>query len=184
MDYDLLVKKSSQIENGEIITFADGGLAQLGQTDSDTYYVLPDLKFTCSGNIIGFLLGVDVRISTTQYPEVLIAVEKSGMKYNFIHSRNISLDPIDFQPTGIYKYTLSNPLPFEEGQFIGIKQTMTDDSRVRFYYQTASKQKIQLVHEVSNNGGMYSKANGPNTHHWMGTLLLHPITSKVTIKRL
>ncbi len=171
MDYDLLVKKSLQIENGE--TFADGGLAQFGQMTSDTYYVIPDLKFTCSGTITGFLLGVDVRINTTQYPEVLIVKKKSGMMYNFIHSRALSLDPIDFQPNGVYNYTLPNPLSFEENQFIGIKQTMTDDSRVRFYYQTTSTQKIIAVN--SNN---FKKDNSVQLN---GILLLHPITSKDTM---
>ena len=181
MDYDLLVKKSLQIKNAE--TFHNGGLAQFGRSSSDTYYVIPDLTFTCSGNITGFLLGVDVRINKDQYPVVFIVdhnTDNTGI-YHLEQSETIQLNPIDFQPDGVYNYTLPNPLPFVKGQFIGIKQTMRNASRVRFYYKKPSQQEIITVNKVnvvSNNFNMST------SNHFNGTLLLHPITSKVTIKRL
>ena len=175
MDYDLLVKKSLQIKNAE--TFHNGGLAQFGRSSSDTYYVIPDLTFTCSGTITGFLLGVDVRKNQNQYPEVFIVEHNTGM-YHSEQSETIKLNPIDFQPDGVYNYTLPNPLPFVKDQFIGIKQTRRDASRVRFYYQTTSEQKIITVDAPVSN------FNIDTSNHFNGTLLIHPITSKVTIKRL
>ncbi len=179
MDYDLLVKKSLQIENGGNLLAR--GLAVFGETNSDTYYgVIPDLKFTCSGNITGFLLGVDVRRHRDQYPEVFIVehnTDDTGM-YHLEQSEIIKLNPIDFQPNGVYNYTLPNPLPFKAGQFIGFKQTMRKYSRVRFFYQTTSEQKIITVDAPVSN------FNIDTSNQFNGTLLLHPITSKVTIKRL
>ena len=122
MDYDLLIKKSSQIGND--VTLVNRGLGQLGFRNSDRYYILSHSTFTCSGNITGFLLGVDVRVFRNKYPEVFIAEKIDNEDtYIFKDSQSINLNAIDFQPEGVYKYILPSPLPFQAGQFIGIKQT-------------------------------------------------------------
>ena len=174
MDYDLLVKKSLQIENGG--NLAARGLGRLSRQNPDTYYVIPDLAFTCSGNITGFIMGVRVRdqVIRIQYPEVFIVTDINN-EYDFKVSQKINLTAMDFQTDGVYEYTLSVPLPFQEGQLIGIKQPNRSTSSVEFYYQRTSLQ--QFIRVVSSNNGLYTFNNMFN-----GIVLLHPITSKVTIE--
>ena len=175
MDYDLLVKKSLQIENnGNLLA---RGLGRLSRRNQDTYYVTPDLAFTCSGNITGFDMGVRVRDQDIriQYPEVFIVTKHQIDEYAFEVSRKINLTAMDFQTDGVYEYTLSVPLPFQEGQLIGIKQTDRSTSSVEFYYQRTPPQ--QFIRVVSSND-LYT----PSDKMFDGIVLLQPITSNVTIE--
>ena len=69
MDYELLVKKSTQIgQNSD-----NHAHVQLLNNMSEVgYYIMPNLTFTCAGNITGFLLGVDVRMNYTWNPRVFL----------------------------------------------------------------------------------------------------------------
>ena len=175
MDYDLLIKKSSQIGND--MTLEDKGLGRLGNANSERYYILSHSTFTCSGNITGFLLGVDVRVDRNEYPEVFIAEKIDNEDtYSFKDSQSINLNAIDFPPDGVYKYILSSPLPFEAGEFIGIKQTQRNTNKVRFYYQRDEQHNISQVNKDNNETNQYSKTN---SGHLQGRVLIHPISSQL-----
>ena len=178
MDYDLLIKKSSQIGND--MTLENRGLGHLSFGNSDRYYILSHSTFTCSGNITGFLLGVDVLVLRNEYPEVFIAEKIDNEDtYIFKDSQSINLNAIDFQPDGVYKYILPSPLPFQAGQFIGIKQTQRNTSRVRFYYQRDLQYNILQVNKNDTETNQYSVAEDG---HLPGRVLLHPISSQLKIQ--
>ena len=179
MDYDLLIKKSSQIGN-DMTALANRGLGQLGLSNSDRYYILSHSTFTCSGNITGFILGVDVIVDRNEYPEVFIAEKiENEETYIFKDSQSIQLNAIDFQTNGVYKYILPSPLPFQAGQFIGIKQTQRNICKVRFNYQRNPQYNISKVNKNNTETNQYSVAEDG---HLPGRVLLHPISSQFKIQ--
>ena len=63
---------------------------------------MPDLKFTCSGVITGFLLGVDIRTdgNRTLYPRIqLFTTESNSNNYSLVvgSERDIELNAARFQ---------------------------------------------------------------------------------------
>ena len=96
--------------------------------------------------------------------------------YIFKDSQSINLNAIDFPPDGVYKYILPSPLPFQAGQFIGIKQTQRSTSKVRFYYQRDSQYNILRVNKNNTETNQYSKTD---SGHLNGRVLIHPISSEL-----
>ncbi len=171
MDYELLKQKASQIPDQE----GSAGSLALARLRSNREYVMPSLNFTCSGIITGFLLGVDIRIDgdKTLYPKIRL-LTVTGSSYSLVpgSEREIILNADDFSTSGLFNYTLSEPLQFSNGQILGAQQFAGAKSRVRLYRQPFDGQTIDRVTFGNNN--LYQKAGGG--HFTNSRLLLHPIT--------
>ena len=92
----------------------------------DEFRLIPDINFTCSGNITGLLLGVDVRTVTDnrdQYSVVQIwrknLIDNS---YDRRDGREIRLAAGDFSPDGVLVYTnwTSSTMLFQSGDVLGV----------------------------------------------------------------
>ncbi len=150
MDYELLKQKASQIPDSE----GDAGsLSNTGLGFSQSrYYAMPSLRFTCSGVITGFLLGVDIRTdgNYAQYPT--ISLRTNPWPYTIVpeSERVININADDFSTSGLYNYTLSVPLQFNEGQILGAYHPA---STATLYYQTLTGQNIiyNLFWTISNS---------------------------------
>ena len=153
MDYSLLVKKASQISmNGGKGSLSDNGL---GSSDSGTLYAMPSLKFSCSGQITGFLLGADVRIDSKRdaYPSVGLLNVVSGLGltgYSIVADsfRSINISAEDFSTVGVFHYELSSPINYAANQIIGIYQPKIENSTVRLYYEDYAGQNILSIRHV------------------------------------
>ena len=172
MDYSLLVQKASQIKDSE----GKGSLSDkgLGNSKSKRLYAMPNLRFVCSGNITGFLLGVDVRIDSgrDKYLRVgLLNVLKKD-EYSEVDGsfRSITLSADNFSTSGLIYYELSDPINYDSDQILGVEQPDTDESIVRLYYE---KNDDQDIHRIKFKD--YKKHNKGSIDN--ARVLLHPRTS-------
>ena len=113
------------------------------------YYLLPTHKFTCSGTISGFLLGVEVRndSSRDQFPSVSLYSPDPGRgneKYSPVDGSNriISVGANMFSSSGVYEYHLSSILSFSVNNILGVYQPPLDQSAVQLYYKTESGSRL------------------------------------------
>ena len=129
MQLDVLKERAKKISTGNTRS-----------TDklSNELRVFPELKFTCSGNITGFLLGVEIRnrarFGTSLYPEVHIFRPSAPSSYVNVISQEIRLAAGDFSPDGVLQYNLTTPIPFQRDYILGVYQPSKTDSIVQLYY--------------------------------------------------
>ena len=129
MDYDLLVQKAEQIEGGR-------GDLHGNRLGNNRHSIMPSLKFSCSGTITSFLLGVEVRTDRDEYPTIWLWNKTDETTYTRVvnSSVEIILGPSNFSTDGVYQFSLSTPLQFTANQVLGIYQPRYGDSVVRCYY--------------------------------------------------
>ena len=101
MDYDLLVQKANQIATG---FFGAGDLSgnRLGDDDDDEDWIMPSLEFTCSGNITGFLLGVDVRTEggdRVEYPTIWLWSKTDETTYTRVADSSVKIKALSSSPS-------------------------------------------------------------------------------------
>ena len=170
MDYKLLVQKAEQIGG-------DGkGDLYFNELRDDRHLIMPSLKFTCSGTITGFLLGVDVRTETDnrdEYPTIWLWNKTDETTYTRVvdSSVEIILGPSNFSTDGVYQFSLSTPLQFTANQVLGIYQPVNGDSVVRVYYQEYNGQNIYETEYTLDDGNIRSNRRP----------LIYPETSKILI---
>ena len=169
MELDLLYKRASS--GSESVNFL-GMDAQL--------CIMPDVSFSCSGNITSLLLGATARRATmfngrTLYPEIQIWRQTSN-KLNFtrLASQEIRLNPGDFSPDGVLQYNLTTPISFQSGDVLGVYQPVESNSAVTVYYHDSDNVNIYCGPFTSNPliaGQSLTVMNGKQ-------LLILPVTSK------
>ena len=180
MEYDLLVQKASQIADGR----SNSAPTRLGSALVGRQYVMQDSKFSCSGTIYSFLLGVEVRIDSNRdmSPFVSLFEEVDSTTYTLVAgtTRTIYLGAENFSSSGVFEFELLEPLEFQRNQFLGVFQPLDGDSLVRFYYQGFSG---QTIYAVNDQGGMtYSRRTGLFAGHRSNArVLLTPVTSELKI---
>ena len=176
MDYSLLVQKASQIEDSK----GEGSLSNngLGVSNSDRLYAMPNLQFVCSGNITGFLLGVDIRIDSERDKHLKVGLLNvlSSNRYSKVDGsfRNITLSADNFSTSGLIYYELSDPIKYDSNQILGVEQPDTRKSIVRLYYEKNNDQNIHGIRFIRNN--IYRKRNSWSINK--ARVLLHPQTSQ------
>ena len=175
MDYQLLQQKASQIEMPNLATLSSNTLS------SDTYYVMPGLKFECGpGTISGFLLGIDIRIGPNRnmFPKVSLYRNDMGNQYSRVpgSTRTIYLEASNFSLSGVYEYGLSDHISFSMGDVLGIYQPNLDQSVVQFYYQNYESNDHNL-HIVPGNDSVTIR-NNPGNIEIDKRVLIHPITGE------
>ena len=159
MDYDLLVQKTKQIGSFD----GEGALTDKRLT-TNRFSIMPSLRFTCSGNIISFLLGVDVTHGSTErtnsktkrrtiaYPTIWLWNKTDETTYTRVvdSSVEIRLGPSNFSTDGVFQFSLPTPLEFTANQVLGIYQPTAryrGRRMVRFYYQNYNGQDIYEMYE-------------------------------------
>ena len=188
MDYDLLEQKASQIgtANGAA-TLSSNTLSM----NTETYYVMPSLKFSCSGTISGFLLGVNVKIGQNRYmfPNVNLYSFKSRTGQEITYSRvlgssrmRIQIEENVFSSSGVYEYQLSNHLNFKKDDVLGIYQPSSDQSVVELFYQPRPEAENEDIHTVSDGNEVKIRTMSSDSNRMENRrVLLHPITSKLLL---
>ena len=149
MQLDLLTRRAEKISSGPDV---------LPETPGNELRVIPSLNFTCNGTITSLLLGADVRSGRSSYPEVQIwRLNSMGTHYDRIDRSSIVLDPGDFSPDGVFRYTLPAPLPFQSGDVLGFYQPRRIDSVVRLY--NIQESSSPTIYSQSSNAATISIDN-------------------------
>ena len=171
MDLNLLKKRVEKIPNTGITSnFLNGD-----------FRIVTGMRFTCSGSLTSLLLGVDIRPpggSRNLYPEVQIWRKRSGSSTNYDRQgrQEIRLAAGDFSPDGVLQYNLTTPLPFQNGDVLGVWQPASSSSVVRLYHdgQTGGP----LSYETNfNPSAITINVNGGGLAMIRTTLLIHAITT-------
>ena len=187
MNYDLLEQKASQIETANgAATLSSNTLSM----STETYYVMPSLKFSCSGTISGFLLGVNVKIGQNRdmFPNVTLYsyVSSRGQRITYSRvlgsSRMIQIEANVFSSSGVYEYQLSNHLNFKKDDVLGIYQPSSEQSVVELFYQLRPDNENDDIYIVSDESEVTIQTVGNlNSRLENRRVLLHPITSKLLL---
>ena len=169
IDIDLLRAKAEQIPNTQ-------GTYSNNILDSNSRYLFPSLRFTCSTTITGIIIGVDVRTITNtrnSYPQLEIW---SGQMKNFnqVSSsiRTIQLQPDNFTTSGVYTYQFSQPLSVQMNNILGIYQPPHDESVVRIHYGSSSNTAYKLNNLNDDTVNVQNAATSQNLD-----LIIYPLTS-------
>ena len=124
-DMDLIIARASNITTGALTP----GLSLLS-------------AFTCSGNLTGLVLGVDVRTENDAhdlYPEIfllrLAESDEPDGDYDTVSdsARTVRLTPANFSTSGAFDYTLDPPLEFANNDILAWNQPDLEKSVVRLY---------------------------------------------------
>ena len=172
MDYSLLVQKASQIENFK----GKGSLSdkRLGVSSYDRLYAMPNLTFVCSGNITGFLLGVNIRIDSGRDEHLRVGLLNisSSNQYSEVDGsfRSITISADNFSTSGLIYYELSDPIKYNSNQILGVEQPATGESIVRLYYEDFHGQDIHRIRFSDYRKSDWGSINNAR-------VLLHPQTS-------
>ena len=99
--------------------------------------IIPSIAFRCNGSITKWIVAARWAGSgggRTYYPELQIwrANSTSSGLYDKISASTLSATTEN--DNNFYEYTPSSPLPFQEGDFLGIFQPDRSTSRLRVYY--------------------------------------------------
>ena len=180
MNYDLLEQKASQIGTAGGAATDDLSSNTLSMEAETSYYVMPSLKFSCSGTISGFLLGVKIGQNRDMFPNVTLYSLVSGSTYSRVlgSSRMIQIEANVFSSSGVYQYQLSNHLNFSENDVLGIYQPPKDQSVVELFYEERMGNEQDHIYIVSNENQVTIQTNDRINN---GRVLLHPITSKLLL---
>ena len=117
-------------------------LRELGQVTGGTLRnrnqqqrIIPSIAFRCNGSITKWIVGARWRNGEdrTNFPELQIwrATATTG-RYRKISASTLSATAGN--GNSVYEHTPSSPLPFQEGDILGIFQPSSDTSRLRVYY--------------------------------------------------
>lgn len=93
--------------------------------------IYPETYFTCNGNILSWTFGARWT-GLNQFPELQIWRSSGNESYTKVGSTTIITER---NLTNIYKYPLSPPLSFQEGDILGYYQPPTGDSLLHLQYE-------------------------------------------------
>ena len=97
--------------------------------------IIPSIAFRCNGSITKWIVAARWRSDgdSTNFPELQIwRATAFSRRYRKINASTLSSTAEN--ANNVYEYTPSSPLPFQEGDFLGIFQPDRSASRLRVYY--------------------------------------------------
>ena len=99
---------------------------------SNELRIFPDINFTCSGNLTNWI--VASKKDGSKGAELQIWRRSNVGQNNFTLVDSSVLPTSSNSFVGVYNYTPSTPLEFQEGDILGVYQR-SGSGRVRVYYQ-------------------------------------------------
>ena len=95
--------------------------------------IIPSNNFTCNGSITKWIVAAKWENGGghTYFPE--LQIWRAGT-FSYIKVNSSTLSATSENQSNVYEHIPSSPLPFQEGDFLGIFQPDRDTSRLRVYY--------------------------------------------------
>ena len=96
--------------------------------------IIPSIAFRCSGSITKWIVAArwEDGGGRNYFPELQIWRSSFGQLYRRINASTLTATAEN--ASSVYEHTPSSPLPFQEGDFLGIFQPDSSTSRLRVYY--------------------------------------------------
>ena len=104
--------------------------------------IIPGINFTCIGNIHSWIFGAEWYGNTGSFTELQIWRSSGNGSYTKVGSTTIMTEE---NTTQLYKYPLSSPLPFQEGDILG------------FYQPSGSRSQLGLQLQLGYGHTLYYK---------------------------
>ncbi|CAI8024208.1 hypothetical protein GBAR_LOCUS14077 [Geodia barretti] len=113
-----------------------------GVIPSENYQgIFPEVGFTCSGSIEGWVFGARwVGGNDREFTELQIWRPTRDGAYTKVGNTTINTDRIS---SGFYEYPLSSPLDFQAGDVLGYYQPHSDQSQLRLQFEDGGRRKNQ-----------------------------------------
>ena len=93
--------------------------------------IFPDISFTCSGNLTKWIIAGEEGYDGAEL-QIWRRSNVGQNNYTLVGSSVLSVSSNSF--VGVYNYTPSTPLEFQEGDILGVYQR-SGSARVKVYYQ-------------------------------------------------
>ena len=116
----------------------------------DQQMIFPDIKFTCDGNIVKWIMAGKWNNDHDQFPELQIWRLFQGTT-TYIRQSSTTLMADTRQDDDIYEYSLTTTLSFQSGDILGILQPERDDSRIQVTYDGDGQSVYYDTHADENN---------------------------------
>ena len=109
--------------------------------DSHRQGIFPEVGFTCSGQLLGWVFGAKWEGNSTSFTELQIWRPTSidGV-FTKVGSTTIMTTQ---NHTDLYNYSLSSPLAFQAGDVLGYYQPPSSESQLRLYYEENIRRKLR-----------------------------------------
>ena len=149
-----------------------------GGLDRDFRLLTPE-SFNCSGTMTGLLLVGTIMEKTDvrdKYPEIQIWRNTHSNTYIRQGREKIKLSPGDFSPDGVLQYNLTTPIPFENGDLLGVYQPRQQNSVVRVYYDSSASINYRVSR--SNQSATFLFETGVTTIYNQ-LILISPISGNL-----
>ena len=113
--------------------------------------IIPGMNFTCSGNIHSWIFGAEWAGYTELFTELQIWRSSGNGSYTKVGSTTIMTEQ---NTTQLYKYPLSSPLPFQEGDIVGFYQPAQWMSPLGLLFEMGYDRRVHYIQDI----------NSPATH--------------------
>ena len=107
------------------------------QTGRSIQVHFPDIKIKCNGNLTEFVFGAKMMdgAKRNRYPKLQIWQNING-SLSIKHIANLTEDIHAIAGAmNLYKYLINTPMPVHYGDYLGIFQPKTSESKIILYYQ-------------------------------------------------
>ena len=116
--------------------------------------LLPEVGFTCSGRLLGWVFGANWAGNTGEFTELQIWRQTSEVGV-YTKVGNTAIVTSQNQ-SKLYYYTLSTPLTFQAGDALGYYQPSSHDSQLKLLYEEGRRGELQGTY-------YYSRLQSPPT---------------------
>ena len=122
--------------------------------------IFPDITFTCSGEVVKWIMAGKWNKNRDKYPELQIWRLSGDSTYVKLNSTAIST--ASKEDDDVYEYTADPPLSFQPGDILGVLQPDKGDSRLRVRYDEDGDSVYYSI-ESEDNNDMFNIAGGDVT---------------------
>ena len=99
---------------------------------SDQQLIFPSITFTCSGQIVKWIVAGKWNNGKNLLPELQIWRSSGDSTFERLNSTVISI--ASKEDDDVYEFPVATPLPFQPGDILGVRQPDKGDSRLQVRY--------------------------------------------------
>ena len=125
----------------------------------DQQAIVPEINFTCNGNIQTLLFGANLRNGMTEFPEFQLWRRRGSSSVYRVVDR-ITYSETDQEVGQLYKLQGDPLLQFEAGDILGFYQPNSSTSRLRLQQARRIPQPLQGIYRRSGNSSENFNAMG------------------------
>ena len=94
--------------------------------------IFPDIRFTCSGQVVKWIMGGTWNADRDNYPQLQVWRPSGDSMYHRQGGSSATADMM--MDDGVYEFTADPPIPFQPGDVLGVFQPSSSISRLQVDY--------------------------------------------------